>query len=60
MDKRTKTTEQFIIEAKNVHGDKYDYSQSIYTGAKNKVAIVCRKHGIFYQIAGNHTFASMG
>lgn len=25
-----KTTEQFIVEAKSVHGDKYDYSKVEY------------------------------
>src|ERR1700721_4646984 len=28
-----KTTEQFIAEARSVHGNKYDYSKSNYTGA---------------------------
>lgn len=29
----TKTTEQFIIDAKKVHGDEYDYSKSKYINA---------------------------
>ena len=31
---RRKTTEQFISEAKDVHGDKYDYSKVDYKNNK--------------------------
>ena len=49
----TKTTEQFISEAKEVWGDKYDYSLSEYTGALNKVKIIY--DGIvFEQVAISH------
>lgn len=52
---RTKTTEQFIIEAKEVHGeDKYDYSKVEYTKSNGKVCIICPTHGEFWQIANNH------
>lgn len=39
---RKKTTENFIHEALAVHGDKYDYSKTVYTGNKNKVIIYCK------------------
>jgi hypothetical protein len=52
--KRTKTTEQFIEEAKAVHGDKYDYSLVEYTGCFNKVKIICSKHGEFEQAPNDH------
>jgi len=42
-----KTTSDFIKEAKAIHGDKYDYSKSEYTGANNKITITCREHGDF-------------
>ena len=48
------TTEEFIKKAKSVHGDKYDYSKTIYTMAKNKLIIICSKHGAFEQIANSH------
>lgn len=49
------TTAEFIKRAKKVHGDKYDYSNTTYTGAKNNVEIKCNTHNsIFIQIAGNH------
>lgn len=48
------TTEQFIAQAKIVHGDTYDYSELIYKGSKAKVEIICRKHGSFWQETGSH------
>ena len=48
------TLDDFIRKAKNVHGDKYDYSKSLYTGADNKLEITCVKHGKFEQTPHNH------
>jgi very-short-patch-repair endonuclease len=47
------TTEQFIERAKQIHGDRYDYSRSVYQ-AGHPILIICRKHGEFYQKSGNH------
>lgn len=52
---RIKTTEEFIKEAKNIHGDKYDYSQVEYKKSHEKVKIICPKHGSFWQSPMNHT-----
>lgn len=52
--KAKKTTEQFIAEAKAVHGDEYDYSSVEYINASTKVEIKCRKHGIFMQNPDSH------
>ena len=52
--KKTKTTEQFIKEAKAIHGDKYDYSKTVYTHAFKKVCIICPTHGEFHQRAFDH------
>lgn len=51
---RKLTTEEFIIKAKAVHGDKYDYSLSNYSTAKEKVTINCRIHGDFMQSPESH------
>ena len=51
---KTKTTEQFITDARKVHGDKYDYSKVEYTGKNDKVCIICPEHGEFWQIPNNH------
>ena len=48
------TTEEFIARAKAKHGDKYDYSKSVYTRAKNKLTITCKTHGDFQQEAFSH------
>ncbi len=48
------TTEQFIEKAKEVHGDKYDYSLTKYTNTLHKVKIICPEHGEFEQNANSH------
>ena len=54
--KRRKTTSQFIIEAREIHGDLYDYSRSIYTKAKEHVIIGCNECGLWFpQTPSNHT-----
>ena len=54
-----RTTEEFIHRAKEIHGDKYDYSKVEYTGCNNKVTIICKKHGYFKQLPNGH-FNSYG
>lgn len=49
------TTEKFIINAKDVHGNKYDYSKTIFIKNNQKVIIICPKHGEFEQIPNNHS-----
>ena len=51
---KNKTNEEFIKEAKKVHGDKYDYSKVEYVNNKTKVCIICPKHGEFWQTPKNH------
>lgn len=55
-DKFRKSTEQFIKEAKLVHGDnKYDYSKVNYINNREKVIIHCNTHNIdFLQSPGKH------
>ena len=52
-------TEEFIKEAKKIHGDKYDYSKVKYKNTKNKLIIVCKEHGDFEQIPRNHLLGSI-
>jgi len=49
-----KTNDEFIIECKTIHGNKYDYTLSIYDNVSNKINIICKKHGIFKQTPDNH------
>lgn len=48
------TTEEFIKRAREVHGDKYDYSQVEYVDSKTKVCIICKEHGEFWQRPSDH------
>lgn len=48
------TTEEWIEEAKKIHGDIYDYSKVKYINIKNKVIIICKKHGEFKKFPSQH------
>jgi len=48
------TTEEFIKKAREVHGDKYDYSKVEYVNSTNKVCIICPIHGEFWQRPSHH------
>ena len=54
------TTEQFIEEAKQIHGDKYNYSKVNYVNRKTKVCIICPIHGEFWQSPSCHIFNKNG
>ena len=49
-----KTTEEFIEDAKKIHGDKYDYSLVDYKGNKINVVIICPIHSEFPQKPTSH------
>lgn len=51
---RKLTQEEFLLRAKSVHGDKYDYSLSVYSTCATKVKVICTEHGIFEQIPSDH------
>lgn len=44
----------FIEKCKKVHNNKFDYTKTIYSGVKDKILIICKKHGEFLQWACNH------
>ncbi len=48
------TTKQFVQRAERVHGNRYDYALSVFTGVDNKVTIICRVHGPFQQRPADH------
>ena len=54
MGKKKKTKEEFIKKAKEIHGDKYDYSKVDYVNSATKVCIICPEHGEFWQIPSSH------
>ena len=49
-----RTNEDFIKEARKVHGDKYDYSKVKYENTNKKVCIICPEHGEFWQTPYEH------
>ncbi len=48
------TQDEWVQKAVEIHGDKYDYSQSVYRYGKQKITIRCKKHGNFEQQASSH------
>jgi len=47
-------TQKWIADSKLIHGIRYDYSKSTYTGIEKKIIITCRVHGDFQTTAGVH------
>lgn len=55
------TIDEFIAKAVAVHGDKYDYSESVYKGGKVELKIICRIHlTSFFQTPSNHIYGACG
>lgn len=50
----SRTTEEFIEEARKAHGDYYDYSKSEYVGIEKPIIITCPKHGDFETTPHEH------
>jgi hypothetical protein len=51
---RRLTTEEFVAKARQAHGERYDYAQTVYRNSGTPVIIICRLHGAFSQIPYNH------
>ena len=51
---KKKTTDEFVKEAKNIHGNFYDYSLVDYKRNLFKIKIICPNHGIFEETAKEH------
>lgn len=54
-DTQKYTTEEFIELSIKKHGNRYNYSNTVYNGMRNTVKIICPKHGEFEQTAFVHT-----
>ena len=52
------TQEQFLQRCYDKHGDKFDYSETVYIRIKDKTKFICREHGEFYQTAETHLEAT--
>ena len=51
---RTSTLDQYLVKARAMHGNRYDYSATEYTGAHEKTTFICKVHGVFEQLAHAH------
>lgn len=52
--KRALGVDDFVLKARGIHGDKYDYGLVDYVRAVDKVTIVCSEHGQFLQTPNDH------
>jgi len=59
-EKITKSSETYFREVAKIHNNRYDYSRAEYTYARNKIIIICPKHGEFRQTASSHLSQSAG
>lgn len=50
------TLDNFIARSNKTHGEKYDYSKSVYINGRTKILITCPEHGDFYQNPNSHLF----
>lgn len=49
-------SEEFIARAKELNGDRYDYSKVNYVNCSTKVCITCKKHGDFWTNPNNFIY----
>jgi hypothetical protein len=52
--KQTKSTEEFVAQAREKHQDKYTYENSVYVLAHEKLKVTCPLHGDFEVRAVSH------
>lgn len=45
--RQTLTTDEFARRAQEKHGERFDYSNTVYGGSKKPLKLICRKHGRF-------------
>lgn len=48
------STQRFIDASKAIHGDRYDYSLSVFISSERRIAVICREHGAFEIRADSH------
>lgn len=54
MSTRKSNSLQFIEKSQAIHGDTYDYSESVYVNSNTPLVIKCRIHGSFLQKPSKH------
>ena len=53
-------TDMWIDKAKKVHGNRYDYSKSVYVDSRTPITIICPIHGEFKQAPSSHVGGKCG
>jgi len=54
VDLKRTTLEDFVFRSREVHGEKYDYSNSEFHGMGRRINILCKSHGEFNQVCSDH------
>jgi hypothetical protein len=57
---KTHTMEWFLQKAIETHGDKFEYSCSVYSGTANPIEIMCKSHEIFKTTPYRHLHGDGG
>lgn len=57
---RKLTQEEFLEKAINKHGDKYDFSKSVYIHSKQKLSVFCITHQKDFYVSPNHLLKGSG
>jgi len=53
-DSSRQSTDYFINKSREIHGNKYDYSNSVYISSQTYIEIICPIHGSFFMWPNNH------
>ena len=56
----TKSFNQFLMDAKAVHGDKFEYEAASFVNRQKKMIIICNKHGPFPSLPRDHIHKATG
>jgi len=59
-DRNRNSIESVIKSAMKIHGDKYDYSKSVYVDNRTPMVIICPEHGEFKKSSNSHISAKSG
>jgi hypothetical protein len=59
-DSNKSSTEKFVLQAEEIHGDRYDYSKVEYSSYKSRIVIICPDHGEFLQSPVKHINRKQG
>ena len=55
---RKLTNEEYIQKAREIHGNKFDYSKTTYISSREPIVVICPIHGEFQQLPKSHLIGS--